>query len=148
MDPRREHRTADLRKEPRKGRETSNRFADDDLRLENKQLRELNRDLELRMASRTTQLAVAIRIKDELLASERKAREEAEKSDRVKTDFLALLSHEFRTPLQAVFGYTELLDAEIHGELNESQRRYVQRIKQSQQHLLDLINTILDRGGL
>ena len=148
MEPRREHRTADLRKVRRKGRETSNRFADDDLRLENQQLRELNRDLELRMASRTTQLAVANRIKDELLASERKAREEAEKSDRVKSDFLALLSHEFRTLLQAVFGYTELLDAEIHGELNESQRRYVQRIKQSQQHLLGLINTILDRGGL
>jgi signal transduction histidine kinase len=148
MEHRREHGTADLRKVRRKARETSDRFADDDLRLENKQLRELNRDLELRMASRTTQLAVANRIKDELLASERKAREEAEMSDRVKSDFLALLSHEFRTPLQAVFGYTELLDTEIHGELNESQRRYVQRIKQSQQHLLGLINTILDRGGL
>jgi signal transduction histidine kinase len=148
MEPRREHGTADLRKVRRKARETSNRFADDDLRLENQQLRELNRDLELRMASRTTQLAVANRIKDELLASERKAREEAETSDRVKSDFLALLSHEFRTPLQAVFGYTELLDAEIHGELNESQRRYVQRIKQSQQHLLGLINTILEFAKL
>ncbi|HET6760699.1 MAG TPA: PAS domain-containing sensor histidine kinase [Gemmatimonadaceae bacterium] len=83
-----------------------------------------------------------------LLASERTAREEAEKSNRVKSDFLALLSHEFRTPLQAVFGYTELLDAEIHGELNESQRRYVHRIKQSQQHLLGLINTILEFAKL
>jgi signal transduction histidine kinase len=148
MEPRREHRTADLRKVRRKARETSNRFADDDLRLENKQLRELNRDLEVRMASRTAQLATANRTKDELLASERKAREEAERSNRVKSDFLALLSHEFRTPLQAVFGYTELLDAEIHGELNESQRRYVHRIKQSQQHLLGLINTILEFAKL
>jgi signal transduction histidine kinase len=148
MEPRREHRTADLSKVRRKARETSNRFADDDLRLENKQLRELNRDLELRMASRTAQLATANRVKDELLASERKAREEAERSNRVKSDFLALLSHEFRTPLQAVFGYTELLDAEIHGGLNESQRRYVHRIKQSQQHLLGLINTILEFAKL
>jgi signal transduction histidine kinase len=148
MEPRREHRTADLGKVRRKARETSNRFADDDLRLENKQLRELNRDLELRMASRTAQLATANRIKDELLASERKAREDAERSNRVKSDFLALLSHEFRTPLQAVFGYTELLDAEIHGGLNDSQRRYVQRIKQSQQHLLGLINTILEFAKL
>src|SRR4051812_25106244 len=107
-------------------------------------VRELNRDLELRVASRTAQLATANRIKDDLLSSERKAREEAERSNRVKSDFLALLSHEFRTPLQAVFGYTELLDAEIHGGLNESQRRYVHRIKQSQQHLLGLINTILE----
>jgi signal transduction histidine kinase len=148
MEPRREHRTPDLPKVRRKARETSNRFADDDLRLENKQLRELNRDLEVRMASRTAQLATANLIKDQLLASERKAREEAERSNRVKSDFLALLSHEFRTPLQAVFGYTELLDAEIHGELNESQRRYVHRIKQSQEHLLGLINTILEFAKL
>jgi PAS domain S-box-containing protein len=111
-------------------------------------VRELNRDLELRVASRTAQLATANRIKDELLASERKAREEAERSNRVKSDFLALLSHEFRTPLQAVFGYTELLDAEIHGGLNDAQRRYVHRIKQSQQHLLGLINTILEFAKL
>lgn len=101
MESRRQHPTASLRKAGRKTRETSNRFANDDLRLENKQLRER----------------------------------------------LALLSHQCRTPLQAVFGYTELLDAEIHGKLNESQRHYVQRIKQSHRHLLDLINAILDKSG-
>jgi signal transduction histidine kinase len=148
MEPRREHRTADLRKVQRKPRETSNRFADEDLRLENQRLRDVNRDLELRLGSRTTQLAATNRIKDELLASERKAREDAERSNRVKSDFLALLSHEFRTPLQAVFGYTELLDSDINGALNESQRLYVQRIKQSQQHLLGLINTILEFAKL
>ena len=88
------------------------------------------------------------RIKDELLASERKAREEAEVSNRIKSDFLALLSHEFRTPLQAIFGYTELLEREIHGPLTEPQRRYLQRIQQSQQLLLGLITTILDFAKL
>jgi PAS domain S-box-containing protein len=107
-------------------------------------VRELNRELEIRVASRTTQLAAANRMKDELLVSERKAREEAEAANTVKSEFLALLSHEFRTPLQAVFGYTELLEREIHGPLNEHQRRYVHRIQQSQQHLLSVINTILD----
>ncbi len=111
-------------------------------------VRELNRDLELRVASRTTQLAAANRIKDQLLASERSAREEAEVSNRIKSDFLALLSHEFRTPLQAIFGYTELLEREIHGPLNEPQRRYLERIQQSQQHLLGLITTILDFAKL
>jgi signal transduction histidine kinase len=148
MEPRRQHRTADLRNVRRKERGTSNRFADEDLHLENQRLRERNRDLQVRLGSRTTQLAATNRIKDELLASERKAREDAEWSNRVKSDFLALLSHEFRTPLQAVFGYTELLDADIHGALNESQRLYVHRIKQSQQHLLGLINTILEFAKL
>ncbi|HXL86360.1 MAG TPA: histidine kinase dimerization/phospho-acceptor domain-containing protein, partial [Gemmatimonadaceae bacterium] len=106
-------------------------------------VRELNRDLELRVASRTTELAAANRIKDELLTSERKAREESEVSNRIKSDFLALLSHEFRTPLQAIFGYTELLEREIHGPLTDPQRRYLERIQQSQQLLLGLVTTIL-----
>jgi PAS domain S-box-containing protein len=83
-----------------------------------------------------------------VLARERKAREEAEVSNRIKSDFLALLSHEFRTPLQAIFGYTELLEREIHGPLTEPQRRYLQRIQQSQQLLLGLITTILDFAKL
>ena len=111
-------------------------------------LRELNRDLELRVASRTAQLAAANLKKDQLIFSERKAREEAEVANRVKSEFLALLSHEFRTPLQAIFGYTELLEREIHGPLNEAQLRDLKRIQQSQQHLLGLITTILDFARL
>ena len=111
-------------------------------------LREVNRSLELRVASRTTQLAAANLKKDQLIYSERKSREEAEVANRVKSDFLALLSHEFRTPLQAIFGYTELLEREIHGPLNDSQRQDLKRIQQSQQHLLGLITTILDFARL
>ena len=148
MEPRLEQGNADLRGPPRKARETSNRFADEGLLRENEQLRELNRDLERRVVSRTEQLAAANRLKDELLASERKAREEAEISNRVKSDFLALLSHEFRTPLQAIFGYTELLEREIHGPLNDSQRRDLVRIQQSEQHLLGLVTAILDFAKL
>jgi PAS domain S-box-containing protein len=117
-------------------------------KLAESEARALNRELEVRVASRTTQLAAANRMKDELLLSERKSREEAETANRVKSEFLALLSHEFRTPLQAVFGYTELLEREIHGPLNDHQRRYVERIQQSQQHLLGVINTILDFASL
>jgi PAS domain S-box-containing protein len=93
-------------------------------------------------------ISSANRIKDDLLTSERKAREAAEVSNRIKSDFLALLSHEFRTPLQAIFGYTELLEREIHGPLTDPQRRYLQRIQQSEQLLLGLITTILDFAKL
>ena len=109
---------------------------------------ELNRQLEFRVASRTTQLAAANKVKDELLASERAAREQAEASNRVKSEFLSLVSHEFRTPLQAILGYAELLEREIHGPLTEPQRRDLQRIQQSHQHLLGLINRILEFAKL
>jgi PAS domain S-box-containing protein len=111
-------------------------------------LRELNRELEQRVVARTAQLAAANRTKDELLLSERKAREEAEAANRANADFLALLSHKFRTPLQAIFGYTELLERQIHGPLNEAQMRDLHRIRQSQQHLLGLISTVLDFARL
>jgi PAS domain S-box-containing protein len=107
-------------------------------------IREEKRELELRVRSGTVQLAAAQRIKDELFLSERRAREEAEAANRAKSDLLALLSHEFRTPLQAIFGYTELLEREIHGPLTQAQRRDLERIQQSQQLLLGLITAILD----
>jgi signal transduction histidine kinase len=84
----------------------------------------------------------------DLLEFPRKAREEAETGNRAKADFLALLSHEFRNPLQAIFGYTELLERQVHGPLNEAQLGDLRRIQQSQRHLLGLINTILDVARL
>jgi PAS domain S-box-containing protein len=108
------------------------------------EIRELIRQLEMRVATGTVQLAAAYRAKDELLVSEHSAREEAEAANRAKSDFLALLSHEFRNPLQAIFGYTELLEREIHGPLTDAQRVDLRRIQQSQQHLLGLISAILD----
>ena len=143
-----EHGNADLRGTPRNARETSTRLAEEDLRLENQQLRQLIRDLERSLASRTAQLAAANRLGNELVASEREAREKAEISNQARSDVLALLSHEFRTPLQAIFGYTELLEREIHGPLTDSQRRDLARIQQSEQHLLGLITAILDFAKL
>jgi PAS domain S-box-containing protein len=114
------------------------------LRKAEHEVRELIRQLEVRVAKGTVQLAAAYRAKDELLVGERRARAEAEAANNAKTDFLALMSHEFRTPLQAIFGYTELLEREIHGPLTDAQRGDLRRIQQSQQHLLGLITAILD----
>jgi len=157
MDPRQQSITSDSRDFPRRARQTNEELraqteeltaSRNAIDLERQRLRELNRDLEFRVASRTAQLAAAIQAKDELLISERRAREEAEVANRVKADFLTLLSHEFRTPLQAIFGYTELLERQIHGPLNEAQLHDLRRIQQSQQHLLGLITTILDFARL
>ena len=69
---------------------------------------------------------------------------EMEDSDRIKSEFLSLLNHEFRTPLQAIVGYTELLEREIHGPLTAAQRHDLMRIQESQQHLLGLVTTFLE----
>ncbi|MDQ6887634.1 MAG: GAF domain-containing sensor histidine kinase [Gemmatimonadota bacterium] len=71
------------------------------------------------------------------------ARKTAETANRVKGEFLATMSHELRTPLNAIAGFAELLALGIHGELGEKQQDYVRRIQQSEQHLLELINNVL-----
>jgi PAS domain S-box-containing protein len=73
---------------------------------------------------------------------------EAEAADRAKTEFLATMSHELRTPLNAIGGYAELLAVGIGGKLSEEQRLYVDRIERSQQHLLAIINDLLDFGRI
>ncbi|MBI4902274.1 MAG: PAS domain S-box protein [Acidobacteria bacterium] len=74
----------------------------------------------------------------------REARTQAESANRAKSEFLASMSHELRSPLNTIMGYTQLLAEETIGPLNETQRRFVQNIERDSQHLRDLINDILD----
>lgn len=61
-----------------------------------------------------------------------------------KTRFLAMMSHELRTPLNAIMGFAQLLARPAFGHLSDRQRRYVDNIAESGEHLLALINDILD----
>ncbi len=70
------------------------------------------------------------------------AKEEAEKANLAKSDFLSKMSHELRTPLNGILGFAQLL--EIDYSLNEQQRDFVQEILSGGSHLLHLINDILD----
>jgi PAS domain S-box-containing protein len=69
---------------------------------------------------------------------------ELEQAGRHKSEFLANMSHELRTPLNAIIGFSEVLTARMFGELNEKQDEYLKDIYASGQHLLSLINDILD----
>ncbi|HEX6306984.1 MAG TPA: PAS domain S-box protein [Longimicrobiales bacterium] len=69
---------------------------------------------------------------------------EAESANRTKSEFLATMSHELRTPINAIMGYTDLLDAEIAGALNDAQRDHLRRISASSRHLLGLVEDVLD----
>lgn len=73
-----------------------------------------------------------------------RAVERAESANRAKSAFLATMSHELRTPLNAIIGYTDLLIDQTYGELNDAQRDRLQRVISNGQHLLGLINDILD----
>jgi len=70
--------------------------------------------------------------------------EELVRATRLKDEFLANMSHELRTPLNAILGMTEILQEAIFGDLNDRQRQSIQTIEQSSNHLLELINDILD----
>jgi signal transduction histidine kinase/CheY-like chemotaxis protein/GAF domain-containing protein len=67
-----------------------------------------------------------------------------ERAARLKDEFLASMSHELRTPMTSILGLTEALREQLYGLLNEKQLRAVNTIEQSGQHLLALINDILD----
>ena len=69
---------------------------------------------------------------------------ELEEALRVKEEFLARMSHEFRTPLNFVLGFADLLIRETAGPLTATQARYLNRIQMGGQYLLDLVNNLLD----
>ncbi len=81
-----------------------------------------------------------IQTKSELEIQTRRAVE----ANRHKTEFLTSMSHELRTPLNSVIGFSEILQDELFGPLNEKQAEYVTDILESGRHLLSLINDILD----
>ena len=67
-----------------------------------------------------------------------------EVASRHKSEFLASMSHELRTPLNAVLGFSEVLLERMFGDINERQEEYLRDIHGSGQHLLELLNEILD----
>lgn len=108
-----------------------------ELELEHSKLQELhdkllktNFSLEKKVAERTYELQRAV--------------EELKTTNNLKTMFLANISHEIRTPLNSIIGFSEMLNEEIFGPLNNKQKEYIKIILSSSKHLLQVINDILD----
>jgi two-component system sensor histidine kinase BarA len=84
---------------------------------------------------------------NELIEKNRRLADSVEKLrelDRLKSGFLATVSHELRTPLTSVIGYSEMLLEEIAGPLNEKQTEYLNTVMRKGNHLLAIINEILE----
>jgi diguanylate cyclase (GGDEF)-like protein/PAS domain S-box-containing protein len=93
-------------------------------------LEELNDNLEKKVTERTEEL--------------KKINMELERANQLKGRFIANMSHELRTPLNSIIGFSDILLEKTFGEINKTQERYVRNIYSSGNHLLELINNILD----
>ncbi|GAA0580078.1 ATP-binding protein [Caenispirillum bisanense] len=74
----------------------------------------------------------------------RRAQQEADTANKAKSEFLSSMSHELRTPLNAILGFAQLLEASRREPLTDKQKSHVQHILKGGQHLLELINEVLD----
>jgi signal transduction histidine kinase len=95
-----------------------------------RELRQINQEMEQRIRLRTAELANAM--------------EKAQDADRIKSAFLATMSHELRTPLNSSIGFTGIILQGIVGPLNDEQKKQLDMVRGSAQHLLSLINDVLD----
>jgi signal transduction histidine kinase len=77
-------------------------------------------------------------------AVERKRLEDLQRASKAKDEFLAHMTHELRTPMNSIIGFSEVLCGEKFGPLNEKQKKYAQNILISGRHLFSLINDVLD----
>ncbi len=130
-----------------------------------KNYKNLANELEKKVKYRTEELATAneelmamneefVAINEELVAANEESAQMNEKLavvneqlrevDRLKSEFLNTMSHELRTPLTAIIGYSSLLKQKIMGDLTKKQEEYAEGILRSGNHLLMLINEILD----
>ncbi|MGH7278612.1 MAG: PAS domain-containing sensor histidine kinase, partial [Candidatus Rokuibacteriota bacterium] len=101
------------------------------------QLKRASEELEQKVHEATAELVR----QNELL---RRQHIELEQASALKSQFLANMSHEFRTPLNAILGYTSMLLKGVSGDLTGHQRRNLGRVDSNAQHLLSIINDILD----
>ena len=128
------------------------------LRITYKSLKDTEADLiehrdhlETKVKDRTSQLqdvneklSAEIKERIQTLNELAVAKEHAESADRLKSAFLATMSHELRTPLNSIIGFTGIILQGIVGPLNDEQKKQLNMVRGSAQHLLSLINDILD----
>jgi len=130
---------------------TERKAAEEELNKYRVHLEELVKERTASLTSKTEQLIenhTALTVLVEELNSANAelilAKERAEAADRIKSVFLATMSHELRTPLNSIIGFTSIILEGFSGPLNDEQTKQLELVKSSGNHLLSLINDVLD----
>jgi signal transduction histidine kinase/CheY-like chemotaxis protein len=124
------------------------RRAEEELRLTHEELEIRVEERTRELSQRTEELQREIQQRKQAQEGLQSAIEVAEEASRVKSQFLANMSHELRSPLNSVIGFANVLMSNREGNLSSPQLRYLSRVKANGEHLLNLINEILDLSKL
>jgi signal transduction histidine kinase/sulfur carrier protein ThiS len=117
-----------------------------DLDKSNRALEKTNAELETRVQQRTAQLKKAVRSAVRSATQSTAAQKTAEAANHSKSEFLANMSHELRTPLNAILGFAQILERDPSLTLNQQENLGI--ISRSGEHLLSLINDVLDMSKI
>ena len=116
------------------------------------EVRQLNEVLEARVEERTIELEQAITLLEDENKHRREvegllvlAKEDAERANELKSEFLSRISHELRTPMNAIMGFGQLLE---HEEMPEDQAEYLHEMMQASRHLLALVDEVFDLASI
>jgi len=114
--------------------------ANEELTSTNEELTSANEELAAVNEELTAANEATVELNEKLLA----ANEQLARATQAKSQFLANMSHELRTPLNSIIGFTGVMQQGLTGPLNEEQQRQLGMVRHSGEHLLALINDVLD----